>query len=65
MENLGRFCDMLYANKGVLLHFPLRECVNLIVQSFWGFAYSLYHLLFIVFISCCFRLANKTAVAVE
>lgn len=66
VENLGQFRNTLYANNGVLLHFPLRECVKLIVQGFWGFAYSLCHLLFIVFISSCFTLADdKTAVAAE
>lgn len=66
MENLGQFSNMLCVNNGVLLHFPLRECGNLIVQGFWGFDYSLHHLLFIVFISSCFRLANvKTALTVE
>lgn len=63
VENLGQFCTVLYANNGELLHFPLRECVNLIVQGFWGFACSLCHLLFIVFISSRFALADdKTAV---
>lgn len=61
VENPGQFRNMLYANKRVLLHFPLGGGVNLIVQGFWGFAYSPYHL-FIVHISSYFRLADDRTV---
>lgn len=61
MENLGQFCNVLYANNRALLHFPRGECVHLIVQGFGGFACSLHSLLFIVLISSCFRMANYLA----
>lgn len=65
VEKRGQFCSVLYASNVALLPFPLEDC-ECSCTGLWGFAYSLYNLLFILIISSHFRGADdKTAVARE